>query len=95
MFGPRRRFRLKANAYDGGALESDCLTKMVAACYFDCLRYPLLKLLGTSDCNSFDGRGVGKATIQAGAECFAVFDDGDAAFGDEWWESLLMGPVAA
>ena len=92
MFGPRRPFPLKANAYGGGALESDCLTRMVAACYFDWLRYPWLKLLGTSDCNSFDGRVVGIATIQAGAECSSVFDDGDAVAisGDEKWESVLV-----
>ena len=35
---------------------------------------------------------VGIATIQAGAECSAVFDDGDATAisGDEKWESALV-----
>ena len=35
---------------------------------------------------------VGIATTQAGAECSAVFDDGDAVAisGDEKWESVLV-----
>ena len=102
MFGLRLPSPPKADAC--AALESDCWTSTADASCFDWLREPpppslkrRLSSWGTSGCNSFDGKGVGIATIQASGDCSAVFDDGDdaAIVGDEWSEESLSDALVA